>query len=301
MCSPILSQGRIVGYDRLIFDLSGQIHTLCTETLKSELMCHENFEALVAGSDMLQYNEAYSFYKSGIYYQAFHIQNNTHFVSQQNGESLLEPVYRLSRQVLLAGIGVLLIFTLAVYLFVIRHAKDKLESGCSSLKNAMSEANTDPLTKVGSRRLGEEFLAYLFECFQKGEASPAVILFDIDSLKKINDTHGHTVGDMVIRSVAEAVQKNISDGDMLMRWGGDEFIGIFNGLSQEKAVPFAQNLLKIVSELKIGTGRENIKPSISMGISYFKGGDISFIDVVNRADQAMYKSKAGGRERVSEL
>lgn len=297
--SPVLSQRRVIGYDQLIFDLTDQMQTLRMENIKSELACHDEFEDLIQNAIILRNNDVSSlFYKDGIFYQAFHIQDGTHFITRQSGASLLEPVYRLSWQILLAGIGILITFTMAVYLFVIRHAKNELEDGWSLFRDAMSEANTDPLTGAGSRRLGEELLSALFERFQKGEPSPLVLLFDIDSFKKINDTYGHSVGDKVIRSVAAAIRMNIRSEDILLRWGGDEFIGIFRGLSNENSIPFAQKLLQIVANLVIETDTETIRPTISIGISYFREEDRSYTDVINRADQAMYQSKSEGKNKV---
>lgn len=297
--SPLLSQGQVIGYDKLIFDLSDQIHTLYTNTIKTELVVQDEFESLISGASIVRRGEASSlFYKEGFYHQAFHMQDNTHFISKQSEASLLDPVRRLSQQTLLVGIGILLSFAAAVYFLVIQYAKDTLEDSRCTAMDAMSEANTDPLTKVGSRRFGEEFLTSAFEIFQKEESSPAILLFDIDSLKQVNDTYGHSVGDLVIRSVAGAVQMSVRSGDVLLRWGGDEFIGIFTGLSKEDVMPFAQKLLNAVSDLRIEAGSDTIKPTISIGISFFHGEDRSSIDAVNRADRAMYQSKAEGRNRA---
>lgn len=300
--SPLLSQGEVLGYDKLIFDLSGQIHTLHTSTIKTELVIQDEFSSLISGATFVRQSDTSTlFYKEGFYHQAFYMQDSTCFISKQSEASLLDPVQRLSQQTLLVGIGILLSFTAAVYLLVVQYAKDELEDSNCTAMDAMSEANTDSLTKAGSRRFGEEFLTSAFELFQKEKHSPAVLLFDIDSLKQINDTYGHSVGDMVIRSVAGAVQMSIRSGDMLLRWGGDEFIGIFAGLSKEEAMPFAQKLLNIVSDLQIETGSEIIRPTISLGISFFHGDDRDFIDAINRADRAMYQSKAEGRNRAHEL
>ena len=300
--SPLLSEGQVIGYDKLIFDLSGQIHTLHTDTIKTELVAQDEFASLISGATLVRRSDTTSlFYKEGFYHQAFHMQDNTHFVSKQSEASLLDPVRHLSQQTLLVGIGILLVFTTAVYYLVIQYAKNELEVSRYSLKEAVSEANTDPLTKTGSRKLGEELLISAFENFQRGESSPAILLFDIDSLKQINDIHGHSTGDRVIRSIAEAVQNSIRSGDILLRWGGDEFIGIFGGLGKEDAIPFAQKLLNAVSDLTIETDAEIIRPTISIGVSYFDEEDRSFIDAVNRADRAMYQSKAEGRNRVHEL
>lgn len=300
--SPLLAQGRVLGYDKLVFDLSGQIRMLCNSIIQSEIMYRDEFEAFSAQAKLVQSNGTSSLiYKEDFYYQAFHMQDNTYFISRQSADSLLDPVNRLSKQTLLTGISVLLGFTTAVYFAVIRFAQHELvylEDSRRSLKAAVSEANLDPLTGAGNRRFGEEFLVSAFESFQNGEASPAILLFDIDSLKRINDTYGHSVGDRVIHSIAKTVRESIRSGDMLLRWGGDEFIGIFGGFSIESTIPFAQKLLKSVSSLSIETDAEPINPTISIGVSYFHQEDISFIDAINRADRAMYQSKSAGRNRV---
>ena len=303
--SPILSGGRVIGYDKLVFDLSDQIQMLCTDTIELELIYYDEFKETFSDADMVQSGTASSlYYKQGVYYQVFRIQDSAYFISKQSETSLLDPVYRLSRQTLLAGISILLAFTSAVYFLVVQYARVELinlESSRCSLKEAVSEANLDPLTKAGSRRFGEELLTSEFEKFQIGEPSPDILMFDIDSLKQINDTYGHSAGDLVIRSVAEAVQNGIRSGDVLLRWGGDEFIGAFAGLSKENAMPSAQKLLNAVSDLQIETDSETINPTISIGISFFREEDLSFIDAVNRADRAMYQSKAEGRNRAHEL
>ncbi len=300
--SPILSQEQVIGYDQLTFDLGAQIDTLCTKTIKSELLYHDKFEDLILGANMLQNNNVSSFfYRDGIYYQAFHLQDDAHFITSQSEIFLLDPVNRFSKRILLAGIGVPLAFSLAVYFFIIRHAKDEVEDSRCTAREAMLEAITDPLTKAGSRRLGEELLSASFERFQKGETSPAILLFDIDFLKEVNDMHGHSTGDKVIRYIAEAVHKSIRSEDILLRWGGDEFVGIFDGLGKQNALSFAQKLLNAVSSLAIETETKTIRPAISIGISYFEKEDRTFIDAVNRADRAMYQSKTEGRNKAHKL
>lgn len=305
MRSPILSEGRVVGYDKLVFDLSNQVQMLSTDTIKPDLIYQENFEDLSSSAIKLQSDALSSlFYREGCYYQAYRMQDSAYFISKQDEVSLLEPVYRLSRQTLLIAIGVIFVFTLAIYLMVIQYAKGELvylEDSRRSLKEAVTEANLDPLTKAGTRRFGEGFLISAFESYRKGDPSPAILLFDIDSLKNINDAYGHSVGDLVIHSIAEAVQMNVRTGDMLLRWGGDEFVGIFGGLSKENALKFAQELLNTVSDLTVETDTGTIRPTISIGISYFNEDDRGYIEAVNRADRAMYQSKTEGRNRANKI
>lgn len=305
MLSPILSDAQVIGYDKLVFDLSDQIHILCTDTIKSEIIYHDEFEKLSSSAAIVKNGSDSSLlYKEGFYYQVFNMQDDTHFILKQSASSLLDPVRRLSKQTLLVGIAVLLAFTTAIYFLVIRFAKRELvnlEDSRRLLKEALTEANMDPLTKAGCRRFGEEFLTAVFESFKKGEPSPAIILFDIDSLKQVNDMHGHSAGDLLIRSVVEAVQMRIRSRDILVRWGGDEFIGIFIGLTRENGMAFSQKLLNAVSDLIVETDAGTIRPAISIGISYFNEEDLTFMDAVNRADRAMYQSKAEGKNRVHEL
>lgn len=300
--SPIIAQGQVLGYDQLVFDLSGQIHALCSETIRAELNSREAYSELLEGADIVRTDDSYAlFYKNDSYHLAYHMQNDTHFVVRQDKASLLEPVSRVGQQVLFAGIVILFVFALAIDFFVIRHAKDQLEDGHSSLRTAVTEANTDALTGAGSRRYGEVLLTGLFERFRSNGISPAVMLFDVDGLKRINDTYGHPVGDLAISAVAEAVQKCIRKEDVLLRWGGDEFIGIFDGLDEEDVIPFAHKLRDAVSDVEIDTGAGVIRPSVSVGLSYFVRDDRSYSDAVDRADRAMYLSKSADRAKVHKL
>ena len=148
--SPLLSEGQVLGYDKLIFDLSGQIHTLHTDTIKTELVTQDEFSSLISGATFVRQSDTSTlFYKEGFYHQAFYMQDSTCFISKQSEASLLDPVRRLSWQTLLVGIGILLSFTVAVYFLVIQYAKDELKDSHCTAMDAMSEANTDPPYKSG--------------------------------------------------------------------------------------------------------------------------------------------------------
>lgn len=305
LLSPLIYEGRIIAYDKLIFDLSYQISLLSTGLIHSELIYHNDFVPYTTGAKFIKNSETSAlFYRGGFYHQSFLMHDKVHFVSLQSADTLLEPVSRLSRQTLLAGMGLLVCFAAAVYMLVIRLATDKLmwlEDTRRTLTEAVTEANIDPLTEVGGRRYGEEFLTAAFDSFRSGRVSPAVLLFDIDGLKQINDSYGHSVGDRVLHAVAQTVEQSIRGNDVLMRWGGDEFIGIFEGLGPEYALSFARKLLRIVSGLSLPVDGDIIRPTISIGVSYFRADDSSFLDAINRADRAMYRSKAEGKNKAFEL
>ncbi len=303
--SPVTSKKGVLGYDRLIFDFSKQIEQLNGDSTKIILLYKNDFQELLSGADMVRNDgEAIIFHKDGFYFQAAVIQDDIYFITKQSKEVLFAPIYLISSRIFAAGTGILIFFTIAVYLYVVRFAKKELinlESSHVTLKKAASEANIDPLTKTGSRRYGTEFLEASFIDFQTNGMSPAIIMFDIDFFKGINDTYGHHVGDQVLIEVADTVTKNIRSEDKLIRWGGDEFVAIIHHMKKENVIPFSSKILDVVSSLKISSDNAAISLTISMGVSYFEEGDTAFLDVLNRADKAMYKSKEEGRNRVNIL
>ena len=296
--SPVFEGGQIIAYDRLVFDLSEQIQLLSTDLIQSELIPEDGLQVLRSGADIIRDDSASSvFCKDGICYQAFALQSDDFLVIQQSKASLLEPIQRLSNHVLLIGIALVCFFSAAVYYFVIRPAKNEivsLEADRQSLKTSMKEMDIDPLTKASLRKYGQLILETSFENYKAGEPSPAILFLDVDKLKKINDVYGHATGDQTISSIAEVIHANKRIGDAFIRWGGDEFVGIFDGLDQEHAITFAQKLLTAVSAIAIHTDSGTIHPAISVGISFFSDNDKDYMDALKRADHAVYKSKNDG-------
>ena len=118
-------------------------------------------------------------------------------------------------------------------------------------------------------------------------------------LKKINDEHGHLIGDLAIKTISIRLEDSIRKEDIIFRWGGDEFIGIFHGISEENSLKLAQKLLTEISNLEIIADKGIIRPTISIGISYFSEEDYGYTEVINRADKAMYQSKLEGKNKVN--
>jgi len=169
----------------------------------------------------------------------------------------------------------------------------------TSTKSLEKEINLDALTKSSSRRCGEVNLNTFFKQYRlKGDKS-AILILDIDDFKVINDKYGHKVGDVVLIEVVKTINDIIRSSDQLIRWGGDEFVGIFPGLKEEHMVEFGEKLLAVISSLEIPVGNENISVNISLGFSCFKDTDNDYNDVLKRADDAMYKSKKQGKNKVN--
>jgi diguanylate cyclase (GGDEF)-like protein len=107
----------------------------------------------------------------------------------------------------------------------------------------------------------------------------------------------------VLRSVTSAVYHIIRENDELFRWGGDEFIAIFSGISQNEATNLAERILNTISELRIDSDIDGqfITPTISIELTVFLPSDTRYEDVVKRADRALYQSKMMGRNQVNAL
>jgi diguanylate cyclase (GGDEF)-like protein len=155
-------------------------------------------------------------------------------------------------------------------------------------------AHRDPLTGVLNRHgLGEELL----RLSAQGDARlfPLSIVFmDIDHFKRINDGHGHGVGDEVLRNVAEKVKGDIQRGDLFARWGGEEFIIICPSTEPGQAHAMAERLRRAIAA---GEWPHGIRVTSSFGVAEARAGE-DLAESIRRADEAMYRAKQMGRDRV---
>lgn len=161
------------------------------------------------------------------------------------------------------------------------------------------EINVDVLTNAYSRRFGIKSLKTYFKKHPLEEEKVAIMMFDIDDFKDINDSYGHSVGDMVLVEIVNNINNIIRSSDQLIRWGGDEFIVILPGLKEENMMGLGEKILKAVSSIEIIIEEEIVRSTISIGFSYFRDTDIDYNDVIKRIDDAMYKSKKEGKNKVT--
>ncbi len=159
-------------------------------------------------------------------------------------------------------------------------------------------AGTDTLTGVSNRR--ELFKQY--EIFQyrtrRFSSKLSVILLDLDKFKNINDRYGHLEGDRVLKESAVLFSKMIRPSDLIVRWGGDEFL-IMVEASESEAVSTAERILEAARSIRFGGDRESSSSlTLSIGVCEAES-DESLEDLTFRADQAMYLSKQKGRNRVT--
>ena len=158
-------------------------------------------------------------------------------------------------------------------------------------------ANSDPLTGVSNRFALSE---YLKEAEKRPELfkHTALMLIDIDHFKQVNDVYGHTCGDRAIRLVADSIRKCIRASDLIVRYGGDEFIVFLEHIELARAKEIAQTVLHEIGVTKIPLKGEDEYLSVSVSIGIAVGGE-DWKSLFDQADQALFRAKAAGRNKVS--
>jgi diguanylate cyclase (GGDEF)-like protein len=157
-------------------------------------------------------------------------------------------------------------------------------------------SNTDPLTGLRNRRfITEHEGAYVGDHARTGR-SLTVAIIDLDHFKFINDAYGHSAGDEVLIAFANLARGVLRHGDVIARWGGEEFIVIFPNTAQGKAVDALERLQCALAP-GIGTAAALVPVSFSAGVASFRGTE-SLQTIVRRADNALYRAKELGRNRV---
>lgn len=160
------------------------------------------------------------------------------------------------------------------------------------------QSELDQLTGLFNRRGFMRHLMYHFESFQRHATPTALLMIDLDGFKKINDTYGHQAGDNVLILIAGICRNQLRKTDTAARLGGDEFVIILPNTSQQQALQFADRLCaRVASETANGAfGAQAV--SISVGVSSIMAEDKTTEQTMKRVDNALYKAKRSGRNRV---
>ncbi len=161
------------------------------------------------------------------------------------------------------------------------------------LKNKL---NWDNLSGANSRVYGDHLLREEYEAFTGGKKDTLIVMMDVDYFKQFNDGYGHELGDRVLRSFVTAIRGCTRSSDSIIRWGGDEFIVVLQGISPEILPSIADKILNSIRSIKIEGLPDDKKITSSMGLTYFKETDSSYTDTLARADEALYRAKENGRD-----
>lgn len=173
------------------------------------------------------------------------------------------------------------------------HAKD-LEK---TIHKKHMEAVTDPLTGLYNRAAYVQALEKAWMNWQQNKVSSTMLVWDIDHFKMINDRHGHSAGDKVLQSVAKKLETGVRKGDMLARFGGEEFVMLLVDKSLEEGAQLAERIRKLISITEFTYKNQPLHVTISCGVASFVDKDTP-TTLFERADKALYKAKQSGRDRI---
>jgi diguanylate cyclase (GGDEF)-like protein len=177
------------------------------------------------------------------------------------------------------------------------HQRTELELRNAELR-ASTLARTDALTGTWNRRHAEECAIAEMARSQRDVQPLALLLLDIDHFKRINDRYGHPVGDQVLKQVAATVTGTLRRSDVLVRWGGEEFLVLLPNTTESAAHELAERLRAAIEALAVrAEGAAHVPVSASFGVASL-GNEQRFEDLVARADDALYRAKSEGRNRV---
>lgn len=157
---------------------------------------------------------------------------------------------------------------------------------------------TDAMPGLHNRRFLEEFAGTLVSSNQRRKSQLSILMLDLDYFKMVNDTYGHDAGDLVLKALAKTMQASVRTSDLVIRYGGEEFLIIMQDACGEAADKVAEKIRADVESMKVQLPAAVLQKTISIGIAEFPLDSDTFWQAVKYADVAMYNAKESGRNRV---
>jgi diguanylate cyclase (GGDEF)-like protein len=158
-------------------------------------------------------------------------------------------------------------------------------------------AINDDLTGLFNRRKFQEIFQHEISYARRYDQPLSLLMIDIDRFKSVNDTYGHSFGDQFLKLVAEALQGQIRDIDVIARWGGEEFVILLQRTDADQALITAERLRETIQALQYKIENETISRTISIGVVSSPSGQLDMDKMLDLADKAMYQAKENGRNR----
>lgn len=159
-------------------------------------------------------------------------------------------------------------------------------------------SRTDGLTGLFNRRYWQERFERLFKLGRRRETPSTALMLDIDHFKKINDTYGHQAGDEVIKTLAQVIRKSVRETDLPGRYGGEEFAIVLEDSSADNAKSVAERIRRLSEAMRVEFEGRQIQFTISIGLCEFNPVFSTAMAWLEQADQALYRAKTDGRNRV---
>ncbi|MBB6482418.1 GGDEF domain-containing protein [Spirochaeta isovalerica] len=175
------------------------------------------------------------------------------------------------------------------------HAQKSLQKANSKIQIM---ADTDELTGLPNRRGSEKLLDSIIRKSRAFDVPIALFLLDVDHFKKINDSWGHSAGDKVLKELSELMKVNLRNRDILGRWGGEEFLMVLSETDLVGARILSEKIRDLIEKKPVEWEGEEIRVTMSMGGVMYDGKNSPDRNL-DHADQALYRSKNTGRNRIS--
>lgn len=191
---------------------------------------------------------------------------------------------------LLINLGISIVVT-AIVIFIVNFTIGKYQNKLEKM------ATTDRLTGLANRHVFDMLFEQAAKYSRRKKGSLSAIMFDLDRFKQINDTYGHSAGDVVLKTVSKIAKDGVRDSDMLFRWGGEEFFILLTDCNQEQAVNAAEKIRMAIEQHPIALEHHEINVTASFGVAQVMEKEIA-ASLLKRVDAALYSAKEKGRNRV---
>lgn len=178
-----------------------------------------------------------------------------------------------------------------------KHYADRLRD---NMRSTIEQAVTDPLTGLYNRRYADIHLDALIERARLKESGLAVVILDLDHFKSVNDTFGHSAGDIVLREFSRRLQDNVRGVDLVARIGGEEFMVVMPDAGEAAAREITERIRQATEEPEFVVDEDgtSLRVTVSIGCATLEPHESTF-ELMKRADSALYQSKHGGRNRIT--
>ncbi|MCL2772133.1 MAG: diguanylate cyclase [Oscillospiraceae bacterium] len=183
-------------------------------------------------------------------------------------------------------------------LAVLNKSEDSVETKNELVDSLTKIALTDKLTGLYNRRYFEGELIVRLSEIRADKTQYGILFLDIDNFSNFNNTYGHDTGDAVLAEMSNAIVRNIRKTDVFCRWGGEEFVGMFEVDSFHGLITLGNKILKSVRDVRVPHNGEELSITASIGITDARAGD-TVEGVIRRADKFMYDSKTAGKNRYT--
>jgi len=191
------------------------------------------------------------------------------------------------------------VLAIALVAMLYRRVRETNRRLAASHLQLQAQSERDPLTNLGNRR---HFQAVMSQLDRAGGFEGALLLVDIDHFKRVNDVYGHAAGDQVLIEVAKRLNEAVRSDDLVVRWGGEEFLIVAPRAAPEQAEQMAQRVLRILGAAPVEVGGTALRITASIGYARFPlppySADVPWEQAINLADMALYTAKNQGRNRA---